>query len=204
MPIDGGSVFDLTRPERPHKTFFPRTDAKRFFPASLDAWRTPLIRQLSLFASGKTRPGWVIPAGPLRHLIGQPTTQVPIRNVENVAIRMDPLFPHLDALAPVVLAYTTGQLRSRREVGTRHPLAVVINGTIQAVTQPWTVPRLRQHGQCGALVDETSFQSGANEVEVFLVTNEGQTTTLLRPVGDFQNFPPYDPGSAEVLLSPQG
>jgi len=108
---------------------------------------------------------------------------------------MDPPYTHFDAQAPVVPAYMTGQLRSGRKVGTPPPLAVAINGTIQAVTQPWTFSLLGQNGQWGAFVDEISFRSGENEVEVFLVTNKGNTAILLRPVGAFQDRPLWNSGS---------
>ena len=59
-------------------------------------------------------------------------------------------------------------------------LAVALNGTIQAVTQPWNLPLNGRQGSWAAVVPETAFQAGPNTVEVFVVSDVAGQTSLAR------------------------
>ena len=67
-------------------------------------------------------------------------------------------------------------------------LAVAINGTIQAVTQPWVPLAEKDRGRWSALVPEAAFQHGHNDVEVFEVQRNEQDYRLLRPAGSIQEL----------------
>jgi len=56
-------------------------------------------------------------------------------------------------------------------------LAIAVNGRVQAVTRTLEG---RAAGQFRALVPESAFRPGANEVEVFLVSGKAERASLVR------------------------
>ena len=208
--VDGQSVFDAGL-DRPQKTYFGATmasnHARLSFPASFAGhgeWAA-VDRKLELFGSGRTKPAGVYPIGSYADLIGLPVSQFPIEETPDLAVRLDTpeAYTHVDLQAAVLPVYISGQLRSRK-VYTSPSIAIVVNGTIQAITQPWTVPVQGKHGRWSALVDEASLRSGENLVFPLLVSETSRGITLLRPAGKFQEFREYDPGTQESIISGQG
>ena len=78
--------------------------------------------------------------------------------------------------------HVTGQVTG---LGEGHPpvaLAVTVNGTVEAVTEPWKVPIRGQEGRWSAMVPETAFRTGENAVEVVVITQTAGEVRLARAV----------------------
>ena len=148
--------------------------------------RATLKRQLRHFGSGHSRPTGLFTIGQYPDLIGKPIKTLIVRQDRHSAISIDQpeRFAHVDLNAPFIPAYITGQFHA----GASRPtptLAVTINGTIQAVSQPWIPLAEKDRGQWSALVPEEAFQQGHNEVEVFVISQMEDQITLLRPMAIF-------------------
>ena len=83
-------------------------------------------------------------------------------------------------------------------------MAIVVNGTIRAITRAWTVPVQGKQGRWRALIAEASLRSGENLVFPLLLSKTNREITLLRPTENFQEFSEYDPGTQESTISGQG
>ena len=120
----------------------------------------------------------VLPAPPMPHLIGQPTSRFAVSDgglratVTNRADFRD-ASPHAGAIPALVY----GSVPASVPAGT--PLAIAVNGRIGAV-----VPVLRVSGKvprfAGLVADDTLFQPGANSLEIFEVTGGGTALRRLR------------------------
>ena len=86
----------------------------------------------------------------------------------------------VDLGSDFIPAHITGQVTPALLNDQPISLAVAVNGTIQAVTQPWSVPINGRHGSWSAVVPESSFQTGRNTVEVFVVSDVAGQATLAR------------------------
>src|SRR5690606_9956932 len=110
-----------------------------------------------------------VPQAPLPELVGAAVTEFPITDGDLVA-EVDHL-ERFDDVAPELLpALVHGTLSGRVAAGTA--IAVAVNGTIGAV-----VPVVAGAGGkprfAGLVADESLFVSGANTLELFLVTDDG-------------------------------
>lgn len=110
-----------------------------------------------------------VPQAPLPELVGAAVTEFPITDGDLVA-EVDHL-ERFDDVAPELLpALVHGTLSGRVADGTA--IAIAVNGTIGAV-----VPVVAGAGGkprfAGLVADESLFVSGANTLELFLVTDDG-------------------------------
>ncbi len=209
-PVDGRSITDAG-PDRPQKTYFARTmtsDHTRLsFPASFvgsKEWPA-LERKLKLLRSGHTSPPGGYPFESHADLIGLPVSQFSIGEAPGLAVKLDTpdAYKRVDPLAAVLPVYVSGHLRSRN-VHVSPSMAIVVNGTIRAITRAWTVPVQGKQGRWSALIDEASLRSGENLVFPLLLSKTNREITLLRPTENFQEFSEYDPGTQESTISGQG
>ena len=114
-------------------------------------------------------------------MIGKPIKTLIVRQDRHSALSIDQpeRFAHVDLKAPFIPAYITGQFHA----GASRPtptLAVTINGTIQAVSQPWIPLAQKDRGRWSALVPEEAFKQGHNDVEVFVVVDDAGHLSLAR------------------------
>ena len=176
-PVDGRSVFEPApereRPARLHR--FP--DAERVtFTGVAEAMGRAAGRRHDLFGSGPKPPG-LFASDPLQVLIGRKTDELVREQMADVAITVDQegMLADVDTASGFVPAHITGQATPRREDRPPTALAVAVNGTVEAVTEPWKVPVGGREGSWSAILPETAFRTGENEVEILVITQaEGE------------------------------
>ena len=151
------------------------------FTGLVEARQRAVARQYRLFGSGPFFPG-LFRFGPHPALIGKPINEVSSAGGASVHITLDrpDSFTDVDLRSDFIPAYITGQVTPALLNGETVSLAVAINGRIQAITQPWSVPINGRHGSWSAVVPESSFQTGRNTVEVFIVSDVVGRASLAR------------------------
>ena len=189
--VDGHSVFKPAFPDRTQKIIFnPSFTEKKHMEIASETvrqeTRATLKRQLRHFGSGHSRPTGLFSIGQYPDLIGKPIKTLIVRQDRHSALSIDQpeRFAHVDLNAPFIPAYISGQFHAEASRPTP-TLAVTINGTIQAVSQPWIPLAQKDRGQWSALVPEEAFQQGHNEVEVFVISQMEDQIILLRPMAIF-------------------
>lgn len=123
--------------------------------------------------------------------IGETNVQIKIHQPDR--------FTAVDLQSDFIPAYITGQISPPLRNGQPFSLAVAVNGTIQAVTQPWSVPIKGRHGSWSTIVPESAFQTGRNTVEVFVFSGDAGQATLAHATGVH-----YRLDRTEVLVTPDG
>jgi hypothetical protein len=170
--IDGRSALGPETEERLEKTVFRSLDREFTFDDILLSRQESLERKLELFGSGPWR--GVFAAGSHGDLVGKRIDQNPVdeQTVGEVRIKGDVFYENVDLDSPFVFPIIEGRLWFGFDARLPAQLAIGINGVIHATTQ--TSPLFGDGSGFSALVPETSFRSGENRVEVFLVVeNEG-------------------------------
>ena len=155
-------------------------------------------RQHRLFGSGLPFPAT---PGPYPQLLGKRLEEFGSIRETNVQIKIDrpDRFTAVDLQSDFVPAYITGSIFPPLHSGQPFSLAVAVNDTIHAVTQPWSVPIQGRHGVWSAVVPEAAFQTGQNTVEVFVVSEVSGQATLARATGVH-----YRLDQTEVMVAPDG
>ena len=116
--------------------------------------------------------------GPHPTLIGRKVDELPTRPAGEVTARLDgeTLFANVRLGSGFVPARVVGGLEGRVPThGT--PVAIAVNGRVAAMTRTFMQDR---GSHFAALVPETSFREGRNDVEVFLVDSAEGTLGLAR------------------------
>ena len=115
--------------------------------------------------------------GTHRSVLGREVSGVGRRS-STVAVRLDSAASFLDVRPGS--GFVPARISGRVTAGRLDPgaeLAIAVNGRVQALTR---VLRGRAAGQFRALVPESAFHPGANQVDVFLVVGEGERAALVR------------------------
>ena len=194
--MDGHSVFSPAFPDRTQKRIFNTsfTEKKQMeIPSETvrQETRKALKKQLRHFGSGQSRPNGLFTIGQYPALIGKPIKTFVVGQDRHSVISIDQpeRFTHVDLNTTFIPAYISGQFYSGATAAKPTPtLAVAINGTIQAVSQPWSPLAEKDRGRWSALVPEEAFQQGHNDVEVFEIQRNGRKHLLLRPSGSIQEL----------------
>ena len=194
--MDGHSVFNPAFPDRTQKMIFGAsfTEKEQVEIASetlRQGVRKTLKRQFEHFGSGHSRPNGLFTIGQYPDLIGKSVKTFVVEQDYHSAISIDQpeRFAHVDPNATFIPAYITGQFYAGATEDMPVPtLVVAINGTIQAVTQPWVPLAKKDRRQWSALVPEEAFQQGQNDVEVFEIQQNGEEYLLLRSAGSIQEL----------------
>ena len=179
--MDGVSAIRDTFPERNELTLLS-AGGKRFVvePAAIQLSDT-LKWKPEWFGSGRWP--YALPrAGPHRELVGRKVDEIGVADTASMVVALDQgaLFDDVKPNSRFLPARIIGTiLRSKEPVDNQH-FAVVVNGTVHAVTKAsQTRGRLRKFS---AMVPETAFRGGNNKVEVFLVSAGTNRQALLRRV----------------------
>ena len=219
-PIDGTSAWNPSLPERREKLISnPESPEEVFkFDAGFPAKYSALEEKLALFGSG-TRPDGLFKIGPFRDLIGKPITEVDLAGETAVEVDLDQpssLFKGFTPGSDFVPALISGEVRERGSVSPpRLHLAIVVNGIIQAVTRTFDekkfgpTPALsRTLGVAGfdAMVPETAFQAGDNEVQVLVVSRgvDGRTRLAYTETRSPATYSLLQPGNPQRIVSSRG
>ena len=188
-PVDGASAFSSE----------PRAGTEKASSIStqitLDQFNTTVreavSKQAGLFPPGDP----VVPHASPPALVGQRIQDMPMSEDTQFAITIDQLkhFAQIDLEAPFLPTHITGTLHSEEF----RFIALVLNGTVRAITQPWSFAVKGKHGRWSALLDPQFFRAGKNTIEAFGVMPQNDQTTLIRAAGSSQHLPVFRPRSEE-------
>ena len=184
-PIDGHSALDPSVAEQRQKVIYSvyAKRKKRFltFPAtSLDARHVAVERKLTLLGSGAISEK-LFKIGPYGDLVGRRVADVAVGDAEvKLGLYLPTLFAHVQPNSDFVPTQITGYVRSGWDAEAPLNLAVAINGTIRATTRTYTFPRAGKRKRWSAVVEESSFYAGQNEVEVFVINSSRGQPVLAR------------------------
>ena len=211
---DGRSSLDTSIPERSTHSIYSSCAGCSSFDASAQrqefshiapAVKTAVQRKLCLFGSGTLSPR-LFHVGPVPQLVGKRINEIGVSTQSPIRISLDfpQIFSQVDLQDSFLPAYITGRVFFPTSDSSPVSIAVAINGTIQAVTQPWSVPLKGRHGRWSAVVSETSFQTGQNTVEAFVVSDVTGQPTLARATEGHYRLSGSPTDQTEVLVSPDG
>ena len=174
-PIDGTSLLDPARPERPSKAMFSGASGRRRDIAGRGPDMGPALqRKQDLFGDGLRNPQRAPRLGPLDPLLGRPVSAlrvVPGGGAVEIAHAWE--FDHVDPDATAAVFDVSGRFGSPKPDTF---VAVAVNGTVEAVTRTWesnargwlATPRLEV------------WKPGRNAIEVFVVEHDAAGLLLRR------------------------
>ncbi len=193
-PADGRSAIDAEAPERRRKRFLVSVRGGGFElrSLSLEALRSDrrqnVKRKLNLFGSGTRRDG-LFRIGRRTDLLGRrppeigiastPAAGTPASGEKVLRVELDQawVYDQVDPDSPFVPAQVTGRVRFSRRRDTPVELAIVVNGTVEAVTQ--TFDHERGGARFTAMVREEALRAGRNRIEVFEIRGGDEATVLV-------------------------
>ena len=188
-PVDGGSAFS---PE-------PRAGTEKSSSLStqiaLDRFNTAVREAVGKQADLFPPDDPVVPHASLSALVGQRIQDMPMSEDTQFAITIDQLkhFAQVDPKAQFLPAHITGTLHSEEF----RFIALALNETVRAVTQPWSFAVKGRDGRWSALLDPQFFRSGKNTLEAFGVRTRNDRATLIRAAGSPQHLPVFRPRAEE-------
>lgn len=192
-PVDGSSAFSPA----------PRAGTEKASPLSthitLDRFdtevRTAVKRQARLFPPATP----VLPKAAPPGLVGQRIQDLPMSEDARLAFTIDQStrLAQVDPDAPFLPTHITGTLHSEEF----RFIALALNGTVRAITRPWSFTVKGKYGRWSALLDPQFFRSGKNTAEAFGVTTHKDRTTLVRATGSPQSLPVFQPQADTALLT---
>lgn len=179
-PTDGCSVFEESAPERRMITFF---QDRSLTAVNRAAVATSDLSQILRQRFGDPRdPQAMFRVGPIPELIGRQIDSLVQEREQSVEIELlrygDVVSESAEDLLP---CFFEGRVRAAATADQPTVLAVAINGTIQAVTRTYRLEGFRE--RWAALVPESSFRPGKNDVQFFAVTGAGPDWRLSRCTG---------------------
>ena len=164
--MDGRSALAGENLSRSEKKIFSDRREEFVFDAALADRKEFLRSKLDRFGSGDFEGLFEIGSYP--ELIGRAVSELAIRKGRSDSpswqIEGRNFYRRVDLKSPFLPANVTGQLEAPGPGGDQH-FAVALNGTIRAVTQTSALKDSHQSFQ--ALLPWWSFESGANDLEVF-------------------------------------
>ncbi|MEE9607450.1 MAG: sulfatase-like hydrolase/transferase [Myxococcota bacterium] len=177
--VDGRSLLDPSAPERPHKIVYA-DDARtrRVFGRSIPELAATARRIQRLF-NLERGPMGLYEIGPHRELLHRELASIEIDEAPPLALHLAdaPTYEQVDLEGSFVPAHVTGELEADRIGRDRLELAVAVNGEIRAVTR--TFDHREGRARFTAMVPESAFRAGRNDVEVFAIRQRGGRLTLL-------------------------
>ena len=188
-PVDGDSAFSSE----------PRAGAEKASSIStqipLDQFNTTVREAVSKQADLFPPDDPVVPHASPPALVGQHIRDMPMSEDARFAITIDQLkhFAQIDPEAPFLPTHITGTLHSEEF----RFIALALNGTVRAITQPWSFAVKGKHGQWSALLDPQFFRAGKNTLEAFGVIPQNDQATLIRAAGSPQDLPVFQPRAEE-------
>ncbi|MDB5392482.1 MAG: sulfatase [Planctomycetaceae bacterium] len=175
QPTDGWSVFDESRPDRIQKRFGGIDDPSTFDPKIVLNSGTP--GDVRRRFGDSSDPLSLFRVGPMPELVGQPLTALAHSGTNKVKLEFTRFRDVRDATPDSeVPGLFEGRVLSPDPMDQPVILAVAVNGTIQAVTRPSLLKEFRD--QWSALVSDTAFHEGKNEVRFFSVSGTGPAWLL--------------------------
>lgn len=148
--------------------------------ASSVAVNDTLERKLALFGSGTTSDR-LYKIGPYDDLIGRHVSEIGVSGETGLTVEIDQpeFYAWVAPGASFVPSYLTGHVSTDANVASQVNLAVTVNDVVQAVTR--TFREEENVRKFAAIVPETAFRAGRNEIEVFAVSEEKILLRLTQP-----------------------
>jgi hypothetical protein len=187
---DGVDIFDPARPSRPTRTVF-YTDAGR-------TMEVPGNRGLALIESAARKFEWYEPGdllevptpdGRYGNLIGSAAGPLVVERRADfeVVVDVQPAMRDVDPHADFLPAHVTGAVAGLADGAPAPTLAIVLNGTVAAVTRPYSFPVAGRRDAWEAILDPGRLAPGFNTLEVFEVREEdgGASVALAATRGDW-------------------
>ena len=188
-PVDGSSAFSSELRAGTEKASSLSTQI------ALDRFNTAVWEAVSKQADLFPPDNPVMPHASPPALVGQRIQDIPMDEDAQFAITVDQLkhFAQIDTEAPFLPAHITGTLHSEEF----RFIALALNGTVRAVTQPWSFAVKGKYGRWSALLDPQLFRSGKNTIEAFGVMIQNGRATLIRAAGSPQHLSVFQPRAEE-------
>jgi Sulfatase len=169
LPDDADGVSAFSRDAR-------RRDSVRMLERDLSGWirlsgdeferrkAEQLARKLELFGTGADGPGRLFRVGPNAELIGRDADSLPALDVE---LENAGDYEDVDPSSGYVPAHVIGRVSDGDDEF--QDIAVAVNGTIVAVSRTFKLANDNDDEIFAAIVPESAFEEGRNEVEVLEV-----------------------------------
>jgi hypothetical protein len=173
--IDGSSLLDASRSDRPVKRFFTDgSEGSREFRPSGPSMSSALRRKFALFGDDRHNTHWAPMAPRYDRLIGQPVSELSVADGGGAVTLAHPAaFDDVDPAATAIVFDVGGQF------AVPHPgefVVVAVNGVVEAVTQTWeSEPR-----GWVATPRFDAWKRGRNVVDVFVVSRDDDGDVVLR------------------------
>lgn len=185
VPTDGWSVFDTSRPERTQLTVTDAGITTTVDPATIQTSNTPA--ELRQRFGSSSDPDSLFRIGPIPELIGRTVESLPQSTETPMTIQLvsggDTIPDVPDAVIPCDYK---GVILSPKPTHGPLILAIAINGTIRVVTQ--TDQHENTQHRWAALVPESAFHVGQNDVQFFAVTGPDLRLTPIPRNSRVRNF----------------
>ena len=192
-PVDGGSAFSSELRAETEKASSLSTHI------TLDRFdtevRAAVKRQAQLFPPATP----VLPKAAPPGLVGQSIQDLSMSEDAQLAITIDQSarLAQVDPAAQFLPAHITGTLHSEEF----RLIALALNGTVRAVTQPWSFAAKGKNGRWSALLDPQFLQPGKNTIEAFGVDVQQGQITLVRAAGSPEHLPVFEARASDMPLA---
>lgn len=204
--FDGRSLFSED-PERERKWIFNSREDHQWVQDPTMAGQLETLRRKTAFFGSVADPSALFRMGPFRdQLYGRPLADLTLSAPGEILAELDrgERLAEVDLRQEVLPVRVTGHLRSMPP-GQRFPLALAVNGTVEALT----LTRIESgwHGHFSFMVAEAALRQGRNEVALFRVqpTAKGPVLEPVRLVGSAGlTLERDDQGAVVGLVSPAG
>ena len=205
MKVDGHSAFDQTQHERPTKRAFRGGSKKYVLDARGESKYESVARKLELFGSGAWDQLYQI--GPYRALLGKKVSEIGWSQAADaqVEIKGKAFYARMQADLPFIPVNIEGRLSLNPTPSSGTPVAVAVNGRLRALSRTSSV--FAGGKIFSAMVPETAFQPGQNQVETFLVSKPDSRLRLLRVASASRRSYRISRSledKREILLAPDG
>ena len=160
---DGRSALDQSFVERPNKTILAGRTEEIVVAPGFGSYDESLRRKLDLFGSGS----WdsLFAERAYVDLLGKDAYQIGVAETDiEVELEGEAFFEDVSFDSSFLLTHITGYIPASPSSYPSHHLAVAVNDTIQSVTEMSAGTR-----EFSALVAETAFVPGNNDVEIYFV-----------------------------------
>jgi len=194
-PVDGGSAFSPDPRTRTEKASSLST------PVPLDRFdrevRAAVKRQAQLLPPNTP----ILPKAAPPGLVGQRIQDLPMTEDAQLAITIDQSerLAQVDPDAPFLPTHITGTLHAKEF----RFIALALNGTVRAITQPWSFAVKGKNGKWSALLDPPLLRPGKNTIEALGVVTLSDRVTLVRGTGSPEHLPVFE-ARGETIITPHG